>query len=114
MKKLLPFIILILGFAPLAQATPVTANVIAINNPKVGQSPDVNHFAASTTAFYRISWRSVTVNGASVNYLTSFAYSGAQFFASDNVYGATTYAEIQAKAAALGISNLPADPNAGH
>jgi len=114
MKQLILIISAVLGLATLAQATPVLANAIAISNPKVGQAPSVNHFAASGTPFYRIAWRTVTVGGATVNYLTSFACSGSQFYTADNVYGATTYAEIKAETTTLGITNLPADPNAGH
>jgi hypothetical protein len=114
MKKILLLGGFIFGLVSVAQAAPVTANVITISNPKVGQSPSVNHFAASATAFYRISWRTITVNGTTVNYLTSFAHSGAQFYTADNVFAATTYAEIQTEATTLGLANLPADPQAGH
>ena len=113
MKKLI-YLFFILFVARSAQATPVTSSVITIASPKLGQAPSVNRFAVSATPFYRISWRTVTVDGNTVNYLTSFTYSGSQLLTADSVYGATTYAEIQAKVAALGMTNLPADPNAGH
>jgi len=113
MKNLI-YLFFIFFAVHIAQATPVTSTVITISNPKVGQAPSVNRFAVNASPFYRISWRTVTVDGNTVNYLTSFTYSGSQLLTADSVYGATSYAEIQAKVAALGIANLPADPNAGH
>ncbi len=114
MKNILILIAVTFAFIMQAQATPVTTNVITISSPKIGQAPAVNHVVGSTTPFYRISWRTITVSGSDVNYLTSFAYNGAQFYSVDNIYAATTYAEIQTKATALGITNLPADPQAEH
>ncbi len=104
----------VFAFATLAQATPVSSTVITIASPKVGQSPAVNRFAASETPCYRMAWRTLLVNGTEVNYLTYFGYKKDNLFIADNVFGATTYAEMQAKATALGITNLPADPQAGH
>lgn len=111
MKKLL---LLLFVVTSIAQAAPVDPTVVTITSPKVGQAPGVNRFAASPTSFYRMSWRTSTVGEATVNYLTSFSYGGSQMLTADSVYGATTYAEMQAKATALGITNLPTDPQAGH
>lgn len=112
MKKHLTLLSFTVILSTIIRAGEISPTSTTISNPKVGQAPSVNHFAASATPFYRISWRTVTVGGSTVNYLTSFAYSGAQFFTADNVYAATTYAEIQAKVAVLGINNLPVDPHA--
>jgi hypothetical protein len=113
MKNIL-IILLSVGAFAFAKATPVSPTVTTTASPKVGQAPEVNHFAAADSPYYRMSWRTVIVGSATVNYLASFSYTKTQWFTADNVYAATTYAEIQAKCTALGIANLPADPNAGH
>jgi len=107
MKKILLLLVLVIAVVP-AAASPVTGDAIAIANPKIGQAPSVNHFAASGTPFYRMTWRTVIDNGSSVNFLTGFSYSGSQLYTSDSAYAATTYVEMQTKATALGITNLPA------
>jgi len=112
MKKLLGILLLALAFIANASASSVSVNVITIASPKVGQAPSVNHVAA--TACYRLSWRTTVRSGVTVNYLTTFTYGSGQLFTSDNVFAATTYAEMQTEATSLGITNLPADPNAGH
>jgi len=107
-------IFLLFVITSIAQGAPVDSTVVSIASPKVGQAPSVNRFAVSETPFYRMSWRTSTVGGTTVNYLTSFSYGGSQMLTADSVYGATTYVEMQTKATALGITNLPVDPQAGH
>jgi hypothetical protein len=130
MKQILAILICAtLGLA-LLHATPVTVTTSAIASPKAGGPSYKNSIASSaaipasgTTAAvaaapnYRVMWQTQS-NGS--NYLLLWPdrqlldYGTGAVSTPYNLYVATTYAEMQAKATALGITNLPADPNAGH
>jgi len=110
MKTILLFINLF-GLSLSAMATPVatTTATQTVN----GQSVVVITAAAASTPYYRMSWMVVVREGADVNVFKGLVFSTGVTKDIDDLYCATTYAEIQAKATALGIAKIPADPNAG-
>ncbi len=111
MKKILTLLALTLGFN-LSHASPVST--VTANQTINGNVVSVTTAAPATPAYYRLTWMVVVRGGSDVNVLKSFIYSTGTTKDIDNMYCATTYAEMQTEATTLGITNLPPDPNARH
>jgi len=103
MKSFLSILLIsVLGLS-IAVASPITPTTVTIAHPALGQAPQVFTYAPTSGA-YLMTWRTVI----STNYLVIYRYTTQGMTTADNSYSATTYAEMQTKATALGITNLPA------
>ena len=111
MKKIILFFTLLFAALPLsAVAAPVTTS--AVTKTVGGQSITYTEAAASGTAYYRLTWMVVVRGGADVNVFKALVYSTGVTDDIDNMYCATTYAEIVTKAGSLSFAGrqIPADP----
>ncbi len=79
-----------------------------------GQTITILTAPAASAPYYRLAYVTVASGANPGTRLKALVYSKGVTRDEDNLYCATTYTEIQAKAAALGIANLPADPAVGH
>lgn len=112
MNKIVYLITLLSFICMTVLASPVAIISVAVPSPKPGQAPYVNEVPAQTNAFYHLQWRSMLVGTNTVNYLTGikngqFVYSTSGEVSPDNLYAATTYAEIATECTNLGITNIP-------
>jgi hypothetical protein len=100
--KIILTILLLTTLAFAAQASPVatTTDTVTFSGRSVTRfvSP------AQATPYYRMAWATILRGGTTVHVLKYFKYDVSASYDIDNLYCATTYAEMSAEAATLGLT----------
>ncbi len=108
MKNLLLILLTCLALALPAAATPVATTITTVTNPQTGSVSVLVSPAQPSAPYYHLVYRTVTRSGTTTNELVMpMFYSGASTHTPENIYCATTYAEMAAEATTLGIT-IPA------